>query len=69
MGSTLFQCNIKGILPKAIVLILISKKLGIKILHDGKLVTPASIIDKNKLEIRNSSVKAVLILDLSSNPS
>jgi transposase len=59
MDNIMFQCNIKGILPKTTITILISKTLGVRILHDGKLVTPTPIIGKDKLEIRNSSVKAI----------
>jgi hypothetical protein len=60
LDNTMFQCNIKGIMPKATVNILISKKLGVRLLHDGKLVTPTPILNKSRIEIRSSSVKAVI---------
>ena len=59
IDNTMFQCNIKGIMPKSKVIILISKKLGVRLLYEGKLVTPTPILNKGKTEIRNSSVKAV----------
>ena len=59
LDNTMFQCNIKGIMPKVTVNILISNKLGVRLLHNGTLVTPTPIIGKDKLKIRSSSVKAV----------
>ena len=60
LDGTMFLCNIKEILPKATVTVLISKKLGVRLLHDGKLFTPTPISDIKKAEIRNSSVSAVI---------
>jgi len=60
LDGTMFLCNIKGIHPKTTVTVLISKKLGIKLLFEGKMFTPTPIMDKSKAEIRSSSVKAVI---------
>ena len=60
LDNTMFECNIKGILPKSTVTILINQKNGVKIQHEGKLITPTPILCKNRLEISNSSVKAIL---------
>jgi len=60
LDGTMFLCNIKGILPKTTVTVLISKKLGVRLLFEGKLFTPTPILDRDRVEIRNSSVQAVI---------
>ena len=60
LDNTMFSCNIKGILPKSTINILINQKNGVKILNNDKLITPTPILCKNRLKIRNSSVKAIL---------
>ena len=60
LDGTMFLCNIKGIMPKTTVTILISKKLGVKLLYEGRLFTPTPVLDIKKTEIRNSSVSAVI---------
>jgi hypothetical protein len=60
LDGTLFQCNIKGIRPKTSVTVLISKKLGVKVLFEDVLYTPTPIQSKERTEIRSSSVKAVI---------
>ena len=60
LDGVVFQCGINGIRPKTHVVILISKKLGVKVLFDDSLYTPVPILTKNRADIRNSSVKAVI---------
>jgi hypothetical protein len=60
LDNTLFQCNIKDIRPKTTVIVLVSKKLGVKVLFEDKLYTPTPIQSKDKTEIRSSSIKAII---------
>lgn len=60
LDGTIFQCNIKGLLGKTKVSILISKKLGVKVLFKDKLFTPVPILSKDKKEIKGSSVLAII---------
>jgi hypothetical protein len=60
LNGTMFQCDIKGIRPKTTVTVLISKKLGVKVLFEDRLYTPKPIQNKEKTEIRSSSVKDII---------
>ena len=60
LDGTIFQCNIKDVLPKTKVVILISKKLGVKVLFKEKLFTPIPILCKEKIEIKGSSVASII---------
>jgi len=60
LEGTIFQCNIKGILPKTKIVVLISKKLGVKVLFKDKLFTPTPILNKEKSEIKGSSISAII---------
>lgn len=59
LDGTLFQCNIKGTRPKTTVTVLISKKLGIKVLFEGNLYTPTPIQNKDRSEIRGCEHRLV----------
>jgi transposase len=59
VDSTIFQCNVKSILPKTKIEVLISKKLGVKVLYKNKLFTPIPIL-KEKRVIEGASVSAVI---------
>ena len=60
LDNTIFQCNVKRILPKTKINILISKKLGVKVLFKDKLFTPVSILSKAKKEIKSSSISTII---------
>ena len=60
LEGTIFQCNVKGILPKTKIVVLISKKLGVKVLFKDKLFTPTPIFNKEKSEIKGSSVSSII---------
>ena len=60
LEGTIFQCNVKGILPKTKIVVLISKKLGVKVLFKERLSTPTPILTKEKSEIKGSSVSAII---------
>ncbi len=60
LDNTLFQCDIKGLLPRTKVDILISKKLGVKVFFKGKLFTPTPILKQAKQQINGSSISAII---------
>ena len=60
LDRTIFQCNVKGMLPKTKIVVLISKKLGVKVLFKDQLFSPIPILNKEKGAIKGSSVSAII---------
>ena len=60
LDSTIFQCNIKDIRAKTDITVLISKKLGVKVLFKDQLFTPTPIFSKGNIEIKGSSIMAII---------
>jgi hypothetical protein len=60
LDNTIFQCNIKNILQKTKIVLLISKKLGVKVLYKEKLFEPIPMFGKDKTVIESSSISAII---------
>jgi len=57
LDGFLFQTNIAGLKPKTKIQLLISKKLGVKVLFEDKLHEAIPIYDKEMRAIKSSSIK------------
>lgn len=54
------KCNVKNILPKTKVEILVSVKLGVKVRYQGIMYTPTPILDSKNRQISGSSIQTIL---------
>ena len=57
LDGIMFQTNIAGLKPQTKVQILISKKLGVKVVFEDKLHKAIPILDDKKRAIKSSSIK------------
>jgi transposase len=57
--GVLLQTNIADIRSKEKIEVLINARIGVRVLHDGKLTTPIPVLDKKKNQVASSSIQAI----------